>query len=117
LGVLERLIDVRIWKHSHGGRSFAGKEKEQKELGERFVITLGHDSRLKWLSPTSVRIDISKLIPATNAQTTSARRRRFKKALEECLSISGWHKVSGKVEHIFLVAHAQTSVLCQPSIA
>jgi hypothetical protein len=40
LGVLERLIDLRIWKHSHGGRSFAGKEKEQKELRKRCVITL-----------------------------------------------------------------------------
>jgi hypothetical protein len=67
-----------------------------REIAE-LILKHQNDSRLKWLSPTSVRIDISKLIPATKAQTTSARRRRFKKALEERLSISCWHKVPGKL--------------------
>ena len=55
------------------------------------------DLRLKWLSTNCVRVQISEVIPATNKQTTSERRKRFIKALEERLKVAGWHKVPKKL--------------------
>jgi hypothetical protein len=40
----ELSTNLRIWKHSHGGRSFEGKEQEREELKERLVITLFEDT-------------------------------------------------------------------------
>jgi hypothetical protein len=48
------------------------------------------DHRLKWLSETKVRLAMQKIIPATNAQTTSGRRRRFYAQLESLLP--GWQR-------------------------
>jgi hypothetical protein len=64
---------------------------------ETLIRERREDPRLKWLSPTCVRVEISKVIPATYKQTTVARRRRFKEALEERLSVAGWRKVPGKL--------------------
>jgi hypothetical protein len=64
---------------------------------ERLILKGEEDPRLKWLSPLRVRVEISKVIPATNAQTTLARRNRFKKALEATLKVTGWRKVPGKL--------------------
>jgi hypothetical protein len=63
---------------------------------EELILHRKDDSRLKWLSPTCVRIKISNVIPATNAQTTSARRRRLRNALWKRLNIGGWQQVMGK---------------------
>jgi hypothetical protein len=64
---------------------------------ETLILEHKEDSRLKWLGPTCVRVEISKVIPATIPQTTSARRRRFRKALEDGLKVAGWRKVPGKL--------------------
>lgn len=52
------------------------------------------DDKLKWASPTRVRVLIGQVIPETNRQTTAARRRRFFVALGEELGPHGWHSVS-----------------------
>jgi hypothetical protein len=41
-----------------------------------------NDRRLKWVTDNKVRVLIQDIIPATNKQTTSNRRRRFYEALE-----------------------------------
>ena len=63
---------------------------------EMLILKGKEDTRLKWLSPTCVRLEIAKIIPATKPQTTSARRKRFINVLEEILKAAGWRKVSGK---------------------
>jgi hypothetical protein len=40
LTVNARLIDLRVWKHSHGGL----KDKEREKLRKRSVITLFEDT-------------------------------------------------------------------------
>jgi hypothetical protein len=52
------------------------------------------DSRLKWKSDTNVRVLIGDVIPATNQQTTSGRRRRFRVALEALILSHGWTRKS-----------------------
>lgn len=37
-------IDLRIWKHSHGGRSSQERDKEREKLRKRSVITLFEDT-------------------------------------------------------------------------
>ena len=64
---------------------------------ETLILEGKNDKRLRWLSPTCVRLEIGKIIPATKPQTTLARRKRFQNALEENLNTSGWQKVPGKL--------------------
>jgi hypothetical protein len=64
---------------------------------ETLILGRKEDPRLKWVSPRYVRVEISKVIPTTNKQTTSTRRRRFIEALEEQLKVAGWRKVPGKL--------------------
>jgi hypothetical protein len=45
---------------------------------------------LEWKSENKVRVLIGEIIPATNNQTTAARRKRFRKKLEELLLDKGW---------------------------
>jgi hypothetical protein len=54
------------------------------------IVQRKDDSRLKWASENRVRLLIQEIIPATNAQTTTARRRRFYAALEPLLI--GWKR-------------------------
>jgi hypothetical protein len=55
-----------------------------------------NDARLKWAGDQKVRILIDSVIPATVAQTTSGRRKRFWNALEEKLKPHGWTRVSAR---------------------
>ena len=73
--------------------------KTESIVSEIETLILGRkdDPRLKWLSPTCARVEISKVIPVTNRQTTFGRRRRFMEALEKSLTVAGWHKVPGKL--------------------
>jgi hypothetical protein len=48
------------------------------------------DERLKWKKDGSVQLNIAVIIPETNKQTTSARRRRLRRALDKLLSPHGW---------------------------
>jgi hypothetical protein len=68
-------------------------------VGQMMQSILDHkdDRRLKWLDPTCVRVNISEAIPATNAQTTSTRRGRFRNPLEASLNAEGWQKIPGKM--------------------
>jgi len=75
--------------------SLAGDDKPLKimalahELAE--AVTRGRpDDRLKWKTENCARILIGVVIPGTNQQTTSARRKRFWTALKEQLSQDGW---------------------------
>jgi hypothetical protein len=45
---------------------------------------------LNWKEANQVQIDIGELIPATNAQTTAGRRKRFHDALTTRLAVEGW---------------------------
>jgi hypothetical protein len=48
------------------------------------------DDRLRWKGRDFVRIEIEKVIPATNQQTTSGRRKRFRDELTGILKPRGW---------------------------
>jgi hypothetical protein len=59
------------------------------------------DKRLNWLSDVRVRLCMKDIIPQTNKQTTSGRRRRFIKQLKDILAQKGWlHTLHGN-QHIF----------------
>lgn len=49
---------------------------------------------LKWVNPNEVRLQIGKVVPTTNQQTTTDRRQRFSKELAEVAEGSGWREVS-----------------------
>jgi hypothetical protein len=55
------------------------------------------DERLKWNKDGSVRIRMGKIIPMTKAQTTTGRRKRFRKALTESLANTGWQEIRTNV--------------------
>jgi hypothetical protein len=54
------------------------------------ILNGKEDSRLAWKNETKVRLLITKIIPTTNEQTTSGRRKRFRSALAEALQPHGW---------------------------
>ena len=54
------------------------------------IVARATDPRLVWKTETKVRLAMGKVIPATNKMTTSSRRRRFRKALEDALRPHGW---------------------------
>jgi hypothetical protein len=56
----------------------------------KLILDRTEDSRLVWKDDRKVRIDIEKVIPATNQQTTSSRRKRFRTDLQTILSAHGW---------------------------
>jgi hypothetical protein len=58
------------------------------------IVGQARDPRLKWNGKQKVRILIEPVIPATNQQTTSARRKRFWNALEEKIKPHGWIRLS-----------------------
>jgi hypothetical protein len=60
------------------------------------ILEHSRDPRLKWNGDQKVRILIESVIPATNPQTTSARRKRFWNALEERVKPSGWIRLSNR---------------------
>ena len=45
---------------------------------------------LEWLDENTVKVKISELIPQTNQQTTTSRRKRFRNALEGIILPKGW---------------------------
>jgi hypothetical protein len=59
----------------------------------KLILAGQHDPRLKWLQSGGVRVNINKVIPATVKQTTTSRRRRFRKDLQEEIGPHGWHMV------------------------
>jgi hypothetical protein len=59
------------------------------------------DKRLNWLSDVRVRLCMKDIIPETNKQTTSGRRRRFVKQLKDILAQKGWLYTLHGNQHIF----------------
>jgi hypothetical protein len=60
------------------------------------ILAHANDPRLKWTGENKVRIDIVSVIPTTNEQTTSGRRKRFWNALEEKVKPHGWARGSSR---------------------
>jgi hypothetical protein len=52
------------------------------------------DRRMKWLAANRVRILTGEVIPATNRQTTTSRRKRFALELERLLLPLGWRRTN-----------------------
>jgi hypothetical protein len=50
------------------------------------------DKRIKWRAASRARIVVSEVIPATNQQTTSSRRKRFAAEVERLLVPFGWKR-------------------------
>jgi len=70
-------------------KRFNAKEAA-REVAEK---VLAHDTEtplLIWKAEDDVRIDIAEVVPATNKQTTSSRRRRFRDELYPLLEAQGW---------------------------
>lgn len=61
---------------------------------------------LKWDGNSRVRVLIAEVIPATNRETTSGRRKRFWKALEEQVLTHGWRRASAKSQFLTAVPSA-----------
>ncbi len=68
-----------------------------KQIAE-LILTRKKDLRLKWLGPTSVRVETSRVVPTTNRETTTKRRRRLMNALEKELAVHGWSRVPGRLD-------------------
>jgi hypothetical protein len=60
-----------------------------QEIAE-LILNGKEDSRLAWKNEAKVRLLITKIIPTTNEQTTSGRRKRFRSAIAEILQPHGW---------------------------
>ncbi|MDA2920910.1 hypothetical protein MYX76_15700 [Desulfobacterota bacterium AH_259_B03_O07] len=62
----------------------------------KLIIDRKEDGRLKWNKDGNVRILISEIIPKglTVQQTLAGRRKRFRSAVDERLTESGWKKIS-----------------------
>lgn len=66
------------------------------------MIVEGRESPwLKWSSPTRVRIVSGEVVPATNRQTTTGRRKRFGAALEDLLRPQGWRRIRSGSHLVF----------------
>jgi len=60
-----------------------------QEIAE-LILNSKKDERLRWKGSEKVYVEISKVIPATNEQTTSGRRKRFRVELCRILHGHGW---------------------------
>ena len=69
-----------------------------EEISELIINRKG-DQRLKWNEDGTVRILIGKILPERSAikETLDGRRKRLRKALDELLEKSAWHKVRANV--------------------
>lgn len=63
-----------------------------KEVAD-IIINGKEDLRVKAGKGGAVRLNIAEIIPETNKQTTSARRKRFRKQLNEILEPLGWKEL------------------------
>ncbi len=82
----------------------AERRLNTKPLAEEIAtLILKHakDDRLKWSSPTLVRVNIGLVIPETCAPTTLERRRRFRRDLENELQKAGWKQAKGRASNTY----------------
>ncbi len=89
--VERKLASAAILRKRQVGRKSKGvKTQPLAEMFAKLILARTTDPRLIWKSDTKVRIDIEKVIPATNAQTTSSRRKRFRTDLQASLKPHAW---------------------------
>jgi hypothetical protein len=79
----------------HRERQLKPKDRQldvQAIAEEVIDAIINHQERpwLKWRAANQVQVEIGRLIQETNAQTTSARRKRFRKVLADRLAHEGW---------------------------
>lgn len=91
---------------THGFRQIYARDKPLKtqKLAEEIadlILTGKEDPRLKWSSPTWVRIQIGMAIPYTVRRTTADRRKRFSKQITAILGQGGWKLVKGTSPHTY----------------
>jgi len=78
------------------GRRMVGERDKPFEAGAAarqiadLITSRKSDPRLEWKTATKVRILVGKVVPATNLQTSTARRKRFWQALQLELAPRGW---------------------------
>jgi hypothetical protein len=78
-----------------GVRSAPLKVKPLAERVVKDIVDLKQDSDLlEWKSNGKVKVRIAEIIPATNQQTTIARRKRFRQCVEDLLKPHGWKAAS-----------------------
>jgi hypothetical protein len=89
-----------------GRRQLRAKDKvvSTKPLAEeigQLILSGATDPRLVWKNDAhKVRVDIKKVIPITNAQTTLSRRKRFRVDLKNFLGNHGWRMTTyNEYEH------------------
>jgi hypothetical protein len=84
-----------------GKRQLYLKDKSLKtkplaeEIANHLLSCKKECDMLKWISKNKVRVLIGEVIPETNKQTTSSRRKRFRNELEQILVQHNWSKSSG----------------------
>ena len=63
------------------------------------IISRRHDDRLKWNEDGTVTVHIGRILPESSAvpQTLTARRKRFRRALEDLVAAAGWGTVRPNV--------------------
>ena len=59
------------------------------------------DRRIRWRGTNSVRVLTGEVIPTTNQQTTSSRRKRFAEELERHLRPLGWERTNAGNQLVF----------------
>jgi hypothetical protein len=64
------------------------------------IVEHASDSRLKWDGDSKVKALIAEIIPATNRETTTARRKRFWKALEAKIHAHGWQRLAPRSQFL-----------------
>jgi len=67
-------------------------QKPAREIADRILVGETHET-LKWIGEDTVRVNIAVVVPGVGQQTTTGRRRRFYKALEELLNQHGWTQI------------------------
>ena len=61
------------------------------------IIDKKPDERLKVMEDGRIRLDIKKIIPLTNKETTANRRRRLRRHLESLIEPHGWKRAGSNV--------------------
>jgi hypothetical protein len=91
------LEERSAWCDERFGRRVVGKRDKPlkvkpiaEDVAQWIIGGNTQTEKLEWKSDTKVKVRIGEVIPTTNAETTTARRKRFRKALEEKLTLYGW---------------------------
>jgi hypothetical protein len=91
------LEEGSAWCDERFGRRVVGKRSKPmkmepiaEEVKELIISGNTKNEKLEWKSDKKVKVRIAEIIPETVKETTTARRKRFRRALEEKLTPNGW---------------------------